>query len=759
MLKKALPGQRVKHSHIAYLRKDGTGITSKNDGHEHEITLQEQVSPIADEFGNVVDQQVSMQPVVVPVDDHSHELGEIEIKEVKEKVYSEEEDLEESFDLYETAMKLEDDWYEEAKNDDEFYKGNQWSSDDAASLKENNRTMLVLNEIKPKIDVLIGHQKQNRTDMKLMPNEEGDQRISDIHNFRIKNVCARENYIYKESAAVEDALITGRGGLQVDVENGRNITGDIKIKKRSWDDVFFGEHSELDASDAEYGGVHIWYSMAQLKKLYPDHADEIDVDYRLRNTSYNVEPSDAREYHKRKKHLNVALMKKQTGTVNLATKKYRLIELQRKIYKKVPVLFDASNNFYFNAAGMNKSDYEKAKSIEELNYTDDTKHKIRRVTFAGSVVFSRRESVFSEINIVPVYCYKRDYDIWGKVRDAKDPQRELNKRSSQFIDVINFNTRYNTLFSAEAFETTADYHQWLERCNDPTFVPRLKEGFQNQYVQLQGIRNPTEIAASISLSREGISRVMNVNEALLGQQGSSASGAALRETVRQGLLGNEIIFDNLSLSKVKITKLLVEAIHLVDSPEKLLRLTESASNFKDIVNDADDLYPPMQIEEKMQALAQSGMLPPDQIQMVFQALQQGQQIPELEPIFAQIEQQRNDGIRQELLEMLRNDDLMNYDAVVMESPYSPNTMFSNFVMMSEMASKGVPIPPDQLIMMWPGLSGDQKNKMISSMSQQSQSDAQQETTKIEKQGEMNIALEQVKQKNQSGQAGVQQGFA
>jgi len=753
MFLKAIKSKKVNHEHIGYISPTGGGITSTDSGHSHEIVQEPVVNRTVDELGNITEQVVGMRNVVKEAKGHVHELAELEIADVPDaftKTSSEKEELDIAYDLWRTAQDLEDDWYREAENDEEFYKGNQWDAAIVGKLQKNKRATLTINELKPKADLIVGHQKQNRTDTIVLPEDTGDQRVTDIYNHRIKNVYRKQRSEDKESAAFEDAIIVGRGGIQVDIDTSKNIMGDIVILKRHWKDIFFGEHEEVDASDADYAGVQAWHSLASLKKLYPKKYEDITVDFELRNNGFNVEPSDKRDYFYRKTP-DIEFMRKQRGTVDLATKRYKLIEVQRKIFKRVSVLFNASDNFYFDATGMSESDFKKAESIEGINHAVANDYKIRKVIFAGSVLLARSWSVFKDINITPAYGNKRGSDIWGIIRGAKDAQKELNKRSSQYIDIVNYGARYSLLMAPEAFSSQVDYEEWLEKSMDPTYQPKLKEGFQAHMHQLQGFKYPNEIVGTINVSREAIERIMNINDSMMGVTGENRSGVAIAQKIRQGWIGNERYYDNLSITKKRVCKLVLQAIKVVDSPEKLLRLTEASANLKNPIENAPEMYPPMSVLDKISHGVTAGLIGPQDAQVLAELAQKGEQMPvEAEQVLNQAEVLRNKQMRKELLDILQDDDIMRYDVAIAESAYSPNVMFSNFLMMVEMASKGIPIPPDQIIEQWPGMSGIQKNKLLDSLRAQQETQQAAEDKKYDAQIQQALISHQGKIGQQGG---------
>ena len=747
--------KEASHEHVIYLRDNSIGWTSTNNGHRHDIAKTVVTKIDVDEQGNEVEVQEEGELAVLPAENgHTHEISEFPIKDlVPYPDFTTKEDYEECYDLLKAGLSLDQDNADNGIIADRYYEGDQWDSSVKSKLKSAHRACLTVNEIKPKIDIMHGVQIQNRKDTKLLANEESDQRLADVYDFRIKNIFTLQNYDYKVSNAFLDALIVGRGVIKVDVNNENELTGNVVIQKRDWKDVFFGEHAESDAKDAEYAGISTWMSLAELKKKYPKKYREISNDFYARDMFAKGESPRFTDYFETYTRATDEELKYQSQNLcDLATKKYRVVEVQRKIYNTSLILFNADDNFYFNLGSIEDKYQSLAEKIEGTTFVVDINYKIRKVILAGSVILYADYSLFDNISIVPMYGNKRGTKFWGKVLEAIDSQNELNKRTSQFIDIINFNTRYNLLFSSEAFEDEKDYQDYLSNCNDPTYMPKLKAGFASEMYQVNGIKYPSEIEGSINISRQNITRIMNVNESMLGFSESQASGIAIAQKIKQGLLGNEIFFDNLSITMKRIAELVVNAIQIIDSPEKLLRLMEANAKSEDVIGMYSELYPELGQEELLEYGKEIGMLTDQSIQEAIILQQQGKNTEEIALIFEEIQKSHDDMVRNQLLAMLNNKDMLKFDVTITESNSAPNTMFSQFVMIQEAQKSGIPIPPELFVNSMPTLTYKQKEKILGYISQQQEQAAQMEQMKYQtelqktdKASNTKLIVEQMKQ--------------
>ncbi|WP_333593043.1 hypothetical protein, partial [Aminobacterium mobile] len=65
---------------------------------------------------------------------------------------------------FQDAVSAEQKWREQAKEDIEFYAGQQWNSKDVEKLKEQDRPAITLNKIRSTVNLLSGYQRLNRYD-------------------------------------------------------------------------------------------------------------------------------------------------------------------------------------------------------------------------------------------------------------------------------------------------------------------------------------------------------------------------------------------------------------------------------------------------------------------------------------------------------------------------------------------------------------------------------------------------------------------
>jgi hypothetical protein len=664
------------HYHLIYAKPDGSMAVSQANGHVHEVVRQEQVAAIPGGavLGALPQASVEVQVFLGEAKGHSHAIEGPYIPVEKGEKTDKDKVVREIQALFREAKGLEDDFRKKGDESEKFYSGEgQWSETDKQALEGKKRSALTINEIESKIDVLRGHQSQNRYDIRYFPVENGDSAVADILNILAKNICEQTNYDYEETWAFEDQAIVGRGFLDIFVDYDRNLEGDIRITKFPWKDCYLGPHEKPTLEDLEYLIKTRWFSFAKVKQLWPDAADDIEGQIKLLDevVESGEQGIDGDKYEDGA--TNPAIPN-DPDLVNIAKKEYRVLECWRKEYSTFYVLANPADDVYVNTDGWPKADVDKAATISGFRKISRRKTMIRVTTVAGGVLLDNEiNDLFDdEFSITAAYGKKRGKSVWGKVEAVKDLQKEINKRHSQFTDILNKVAAYGWFYDSMTFDSPEEEKKFRANSSTPGFTVKVVD-VNRTPKQADGVKFPSEIAQMIANDSMKVRELMNVNGELLGQTTRAESGIAIAHKKAQGLLGNEFLFDNLALAKRLIGRKLLKLIPKIYTPERIMRVVQS-----------------MGAKENIQIAG----LPLDQVNPVA------------------------------VMEILKNTDLSQYDVAVGQSAHSPTARMTNFILWSEMAAKGVPVPP-MLLVDLSDLPDKEKVKAMMMQMQQAEAEAEQ----------------------------------
>jgi hypothetical protein len=658
-----------KHSHVVFVRQDFTGECSIEKDHTHELI------PLPEGEGIMFS----------IVEDHTHALDGPLDRGEKDDKKDENALIKEVKQLYKAAKNREEKSRKKADNAERFYRGEQWDDGDRQDLEGKNRACLTINEIEPKIDLLSGYQRQNRQDIRFMPVEGEDAKVAEILNVVVKNILDATDAEYEETAVFEDVLITGRGTWHIYLDRDENLEGDIKVERWPQTDIYFGPFEKPDQSDLEYLCKTKWYSRAKLEQLFPEKKDsfraELDALVNADKDGFIHDEQSGDRYSEEGDEDPVSV-DLDPDYINIAKKEYRVIECWRKEFKRVPVAFMPREGFYEAQEGISEKDVASIRAIRGMRVAYQNVHRMRMTSIAaGTLLHDEYPDDFDDFNIIPVFAKKRGEHYWGKVETVIDVQREINKRHSQTVDIMNKCAAYGWFYDRTTFrDPVKDKADWLKNSSSPGFNQEVMDR-NKPPVQVDGVRFPTELVNLEELSTSKLREVMNINPEMLGINSKAESGVAIAEKKRQGLVGNEFLFDNLALSKKRLGRAIVRLIQRAYTPERILRVVQGVNS-----------------RTPQGAGVEIGGKPIDQYN------------PE------------------EIKAMLANADLMKYDVAVTESAYSPTNRRYNFIVWSELAGRGIPVPPELLV----DLSdlGD-KDKVKGQIEAMKQAQMQQEKAKID----------------------------
>lgn len=669
------------HRHVALLDDEAmTGrasLGSNKQNHTHEIVWdpgQEEIPAQFGQFGEIV---VPPEPAREPgwvckpaPDGHTHEFADIQIN-IKSTDESDTERIAECYQLFRDASEIERDSIELATQSEEVYFGKQWDDDIVSKLEESGRAALTINLTQPKLDELSGHEREQRTDFRCLPVEKSDQKVCDILNQLLKIISENSSYALARSDVFLDAAVTGRGLFNVYISHEKDLRGDIIIEHFPWQDVRFGPHLKTDLSDCEHIHKHKMYSLQGLKRLFPDVEDQITLQFDQGVITDVSNTSDQSIF-------GASAFPWAIDTIQMvdhSRKLLRVVETWQKIYLPAWIIVSEKEDLYYNTLGWPSELRKLAKTIPDVQVFETSVTKLRVTKFCGTVMLSDEfpaELPTDDFYVVPVYAHKRGARFWGKVSQVIDAQQELNKRHSQAIDIGNKSISSGWFYDQGTFPDN-EKEKFKRIGTSPGFTVEVNDISRLPQKSESGVIPPV-IVDLMQLSEQRISQLLNVT---VEPQGANDSGAKMLQMERQRLLGNEYLFDHLDFAEKKICRLIIGLIQRYYPPERIYRMLMSRNGKKPVM---------------------VGDQPIDEF--------------------------TEDDIRL----MLESADLTKVDIAIGQATYSPTVRLANFLLLSDLAGKGMPIPPDVLVELM-DLPEELKNRVIEGIQAQGDAAAAAESAK------------------------------
>lgn len=646
------------HEHIVLVRDDGTGYSSKNANHVHELIVIPAIPPglpITDapfqldiemlkDLNLVTETQDGIfifrgnkaLQVLMPtkIGGHYHLLEPLPeqdkafVKEANERV------VEKNIALLEESKRLNKKYIEDGEQSEKYYCNDQWEKGARDRQKKKDAPALTINKISPMIRTLVGYAQQNPTVIKYRPTEDGDLIAADMFNALAYYFLDRNDFQYEKSEIFSDQVITGRGNfhLYIDWNVAKYGSPQIIIEHFPWNDVFYGEHHKRNAEDIPYVVLRRWVSFDDLKAMYPDKSEQIQSDFDFFESVETGKYSDD-EIRKRFDY--------DPEIIDVKRKKIRLYEIQERVYQNVTVLANVDEDLFLNDRMFD--DEQKSSILSMPGFVEipnQTVDEIKVTHIAGRIVLDQYISQFTDLTAIPAYADKRGDKVWGKVKELEDPQDELNKWRSTMSDVASKTMGKNTFYDSSTFSDPSEEDSYRENAGKVGGVYQVNNT-RNIPVRDEGSPYPSGLERMADVYNSDMREVSGVNQEVLGIPSSAQSDILFRSRIKQSLVGNDYIFQGMSLAQKKLGKLLLQAFKIALTPDRVYRILNNIN-----------------ISNKNEPITLNG-LPVEKY------------------------------TKEQIKEIWMQTDFAQYDVVVSESQQSPSKRVDDFSQWAALASQGV----------------------------------------------------------------------
>lgn len=638
------------------------------------------------------------------------------------------------------------DWRARGLLGHEFRIGKQWKAEEAAKLEKEGRPALTINHCLPITDWLCGVQRQNRKDMRASAVKNGSQLVARIWTAILKHANSACGADHEASEQFKDGITTGKGWVHLVVDKETDVThGDLKVVKVSP----FGVIEDLGAGkyDLNQGAKYIilveWEDKEKLEAEYPDQKEA------LTNSSYKS-PTDDESGGWFSSLISFLFRggedEKQNDWQKHQYEKQTTYWLE---YKPVLYVADAltraavklTKTADIGKAKKNAKEWpERYKVIERVGCV------MNKTISANDVLLAHTEDPFrvgegmdytwegDEVRIfdehplwplVPYYAYFEDGYVMGKIDNLIGPQREENKRRSQFLHIINSVANSGWIYKVNSL--SKKMLDTLKNFGASTGL--MLEWTDEKPEKIQPQRAPDAHMVAAMTSKEDIKEIANVNtENLAYETQKGMSGVALSLKQQSGLTGNVIIYDNFD----QTMQILALAEMQIIRCAKLYSQTEIEA-----LLDKEDLMD-MQLREKaMQVVGPPPQPPPRPSPVAIAALrnieqQMGQSMGAIEAIgveyeramgehqkaMAQYEESVRIAAQKILTEEMGRIRSGRYGVKLTEAPSTPTRRLANFMSLLELdKTRPGQIPLKTIIQ---ASDMDQKERIIEDIEQQQQ---------------------------------------
>lgn len=428
-----------------------------------------------------------------------------------------------------------------AERDRDYTDNKQLTEAEEKTLIKRKQPVIIINRIKPKVDFLLGMERQTRTDPRAFPRTPNSDEAAEAATDAIRFVCDNNDFDQVASQAFDNMLVEGTcaGEINVEFKNGKF---EIVISHYKWDRLFYDIHGrDKSYQEVKYKGIVMWMHRDDAIQKFKDKKHEIESSI-TDGTSYTDTFDDA------------------PRNSWIDTKNNRL---------KICLVYFIENGKWHYAYFTFDYLLTEIKLSPYLDEFDDPQCPLE---FQSSHM-------------------DRDGYPFGEVRALIGSQDGINKSSSKFMHLVNTRQTYSNK-SAVPSEKVAELKAQIQR---PDGHLEFNHG---EYGKDFGIL-PTQDMAQMQLQLFDIFKqeidAIGANAALSGKEERVMSGRALQARQQSGTMELGVVFDSHRAWKRRVYRQIWNRIKQYWDDERWIRVTDNEENLKWV-----GLNKPITLAEQMQ---------------------------------------------------------------------------------------------------------------------------------------------------------------
>jgi hypothetical protein len=483
-----------------------------------------------------------------------------------------------------------------------YYTGSgQWSENQKSAAKEKQRPTLTINHIQPTCNALFGIERMHRYDPVAAPKTKADVDVAELFTRLLKQSMDEANGEYILSQGFADGCIGGVCGFEMPIDyldDPLKGTIDFSVVKCPEEWIWCTPWNKYDLSDVRGMFRHRWVDVDLLVAQYPDHkagivaalskikhqtiAQDASREGALLTEGNPKDHYEASDYSSPQRDMDFWF--------DVTRNRVRVMDVYYPEFYPVWLLTDKdARKTYSSTSEVKMKRYmqavvDRTQGATAWQLIERYHRKIHALCSLPAIDYVLEEGIpFSKDEesypIVPFFAYWRGNEVYGVVRNLRDPQDEVNARRSQ----ISWLTKAtgdgwfaddNSLTNLDAFERES---------RDPKGVYMVKANKKDPR-RMPAPNIPQGLFEILSAAVNEIRAISMVNTEMQGGEGQAISGVAKKLLVQQGNIGNNELFDNFRFTKRLIWKKMARRIQEKYSDEDVVRLFNPETGGYDFID-------------------------------------------------------------------------------------------------------------------------------------------------------------------------------
>lgn len=452
-----------------------------------------------------------------------------------------------------------------------FFAGDQWTNTDLQKLKQQRRPALTINKILSTLSNVMGEQIYNRNEISYRPRGSDSGETATILSKVFKQIGDNNQLDWKRSDMFADGVITSRGFLDVRMEFGANMQGDVIIQDinpknviidpdgeqydpDTWNEVFTTKWVTADDIVILYGKEDGEALRNREQSFFPYGYDSIQAGRDRFGDRFN--PAYPGPFDQSSVQRNLRVIERQ----------YRTLDRQKHFFapqtgdmRPIPTEFDRNKIAWF---------------VEKFGFqvVPQMVHRIKWTVVVDNFMLHDDWSPYKHFTVVPYFPYFRHGKTIGLVENLIGPQEMLNKVSSQELHVVN--TTANSGWKVRTGTLTNMSTEELEQRGAETGLVIETNGDPDKdIVKIAPNQVPQGLDRISFKAEDHIKTISGINDSMQGHDREDVAAKAIQVKKQSGATGLAKPLDALVRTDYILARNVLDLVQEFYTEERVMTIT------------------------------------------------------------------------------------------------------------------------------------------------------------------------------------------
>ena len=453
-------------------------------------------------------------------------------------------------------------WRTESVENYAFYSGDQDTDIVLADLVAKKRAATVYNEVKPKIDMLVGMAAQTKHETTILPIGREDEPLVELMGGTLNHYQRKLKMKRRELECFDHTCKSGRSLLYFYIDKANPFKPIIKCKRIEGRNCWFDpDGQEYDMSDHRFLFVDIWLTKEEITQFWPG----FDTSFAEQSGKTGNEP---RFFDEAKEKYRIV----EGWYYKLIEMVYFVNPMSGKVEMLIPADFDKFVQTLKD--GIDLGDGKTFKYEEEVTSKKSYKKQAHYMIFSAQAKAEGGPSTHNWEGFPAVFygAYKEyGTNVWfPPIKPMKDPQRTLNTMRRQLVYLLQTLPKGLLMHEVGSILNIDEYEK---KASDPNFHLEIAKGMVEKVKFLQQPKISPIYNMFDAVCVQAIKDVSGAQDSLMGIQTTSREpGITVRARQETGIAVLYVLFDNFRESRFNTGRLTMSLIQQYVTDKEVIRI-------------------------------------------------------------------------------------------------------------------------------------------------------------------------------------------